>query len=260
LVFTHKLNRIRLDDSNPAEPKVIVEPGMLIDDLNIHFYKWGVALPSNVVPQDVTIGGVISTCAHGSGRKDTAVCDYIASIDIVTAKGKVETFNEKTVGKDIMNAVRTNLGTFGLISEITLNVVPTYNVHVVDSKPNIDALISNIEECVLAHDFVDISWFPFNEQCWMKTFDRTEDNISSNQMALKEIKAPSNTDGLNNLVIDLMLKYPEITPGVCHALLATSPTQNTIQNITRAIHYEKTSPSNRWRYRSRELFDCFARL
>ena len=101
--------------------------------------------------------------------------DWITSIKVVGPGGKVRTFpkdfDDVTLPKgvtieDAMNALRVNLGVFGVVVEIKLKVEPTVSSEVCNSYPQIGELFygpnPRIKQIVKDHWSTQILWFPFN--------------------------------------------------------------------------------------------------
>jgi hypothetical protein len=89
------------------------------------------------------------------GLGSQTISDLVEAMTIVAYTGEVVTFQEETHGAETMNAVRCNLGAFGLIYQITLRVEPMFNLEVVDEHlplsmvedlPRLKALLSGNDE------------------------------------------------------------------------------------------------------------------
>jgi hypothetical protein len=73
-----------------------------------------------------------------------------------------------------MAAVRLGLGLFGVIARLRLRVVPIYRVRQTDVRMPVRDVLDRLPELVRAHDSVELYWFPFNRDMWMRTVDRTD--------------------------------------------------------------------------------------
>ena len=104
----------------PPAPYIIHYRGVTIGELDRALRKSGLVVPTNVVLRSVTYGGVIATGCHGPGWDCQTLSDLVESMTIVLASGEVVTFSEETHGPEMMNAIRLNLGLFGIIHEMTL--------------------------------------------------------------------------------------------------------------------------------------------
>src|SRR5579863_7584500 len=104
---------------------VTVESGVSVAELDRVLRRNGLAMPTNVVLTSVRYGGIVATGCHGAGWESQTISDLVGAMTIVTHTAEVIRFSEATHGPDVMNAVRCNLGTLGVMHDITLRVVPT---------------------------------------------------------------------------------------------------------------------------------------
>ena len=73
----------------------------------------------------LSVGGATQTGVHGSGLGNQNVATQIRSLQLVLANGTVATFGQND---EELKAVAVGLGSFGVITQIELNLVPTFNV------------------------------------------------------------------------------------------------------------------------------------
>ena len=83
--------------------------------------------------------------------------------------------SDETVGPDVMSAARLGLGLFGVIARVRLRVVPIHRVEQKDERLPVSDVLDRLPELIRAHDSVELYWFPFNRDMWMRTVDRTEE-------------------------------------------------------------------------------------
>ena len=163
---------------------VTVGAGALMLNVEAELKANGLAIPANVVTLSPRIGGLVATGCHGSGYNDSIISDAVQSVSMVLASGESRTFSAEELADDpfLMDAVRLNLGTFGIMYEIVLKAVPTYKVHCVDATALMSDTIDHIQEIVTQNDYVEIFWFPFNpdQEIWLKTWNISEEEVSAN--------------------------------------------------------------------------------
>lgn len=112
---------------------------------------------------------------QGTGRDQPIMSDWITSIKLVGPGGVVRTFPKDfddvklpsgVTIEDAMNALRVNLGVFGVVVEITLKVQPMESSKVCHFYPQIGELFygpnPTIKRIVKEHWSVQMLWFPFN--------------------------------------------------------------------------------------------------
>jgi D-arabinono-1,4-lactone oxidase/FAD binding domain len=156
-------------------------------------------LPTAGVVPSINATGFLAAGCHGTGWMQLTVSDLIHEIQIIGADGKVHVFSEDST-PDEMPAVRVNLGTLGLISQVTLNVEPMYNLwdqelvletsSVMGPNPsNAGGVVdpSKLSALVTENDYVELFWFPWSGSgilhptslddgfIWAKLWNRTTD-------------------------------------------------------------------------------------
>src|SRR5262245_36826390 len=240
LVYNRGMRAVSVDKSNPARPLVTVESGATGADALAQMTPQGVALPTNVVLKSVTYGGLIAAGCHGSGWNNPTLSDLVESIDIIDAAGRVRTYSEATVGAEIMNAARLNLGLFGITDRITLRAVPAFNVRSIDRVDlPMTAVIQNLADIVTSHDYVDLFWWPFNDRIWVKIYDRTNDPVTllpdqQAQESVADFFAVLFGVGL----YEWLVQNTSATPPISQLLFSFLANRNVVEPISNAIHYQ----------------------
>jgi hypothetical protein len=174
LIFCERLDRVTVDPSDPARPAVWAEAGVTNRQLNRELERFGLCMPWNVVLENVRVAGIASTGTHGTGRATATVGDLVEAFEVVDCEGRLRVLSEETVGAEVMSAARLGLGLFGVIARVRLRVVPTYRVRQADERIDARAVFGRLEELIRAHDSVELYWFPFNRDMWVRTIDRTD--------------------------------------------------------------------------------------
>ena len=173
LVLAAGLDRIGPVDT--VRRVVTVESGVTIGALDRVLRRYGLAVPTNVILTCVQYGGVVATGCHGSGWESQTISDLVEAMTIVTCTGEVVTFREETHGTETMNAVRCNLGAFGLIYQITLRVEPVFNLEVLDEHVphSVVADLSQLKTLLGGNDYIEVFWIPLTDGLWAKSWNRT---------------------------------------------------------------------------------------
>ncbi len=120
----------RIIDINTRDRYVIVEPGVVNADVQAALAPYGFFFPPDPGSMNAsTIGGNIAQNAGGPRcLKYGVTLDYILSLEVVLASGKVITFGSKNI-KDVTGYKLAALfcgseGTLGLVTKAILKVVP----------------------------------------------------------------------------------------------------------------------------------------
>ncbi|HSZ33749.1 MAG TPA: FAD-binding protein [Puia sp.] len=125
LISSNKLNNILSLDA--ANKTLTVEAGIKYGELSPWLDKKGFALQNLASLPHISVAGSISTATHGSGVKNGNLSTSVRALEIVIADGSVITLS-KDKDPEIFNGAVVGLGVFGIITKITLDVVPTYQM------------------------------------------------------------------------------------------------------------------------------------
>jgi FAD/FMN-containing dehydrogenase len=155
---------------------VTVESGVSVAELDRVLRRHGLAMPTNVVLTSVRYGGIVATGCHGAGWESQTISDLVEAMTIVTHTGEVIRFSEATHGPDVMNAVRCNLGTLGVIYDLTLRVVPDFHLVAVDEHLPLSLTddLGQLRSFLSGNDYVEVFWLPHASGLWAKSWNRTD--------------------------------------------------------------------------------------
>jgi hypothetical protein len=241
LVCIHGLNRVSMDLSDAEQPRVVIESGATVEQVNEVLERHGYALPLNVVLESVRFGGLIATGSHGSGWNNPTLSDLVTSLEIVTGTGEVRTFAMGVESDEVMNAARLSLGLFGIIYRITLRVQQSWHVRARDQRLPLADVLGHLPDLVPAHDNIDLFWWPFCERLWVKTWDRTDTAITDRPRKRPGARlSDSVTSRILREGLRMARTVPSLTPTICQALFHATPSQrDQVVAIVEAIHYRR---------------------
>jgi xylitol oxidase len=118
------LNQIELDTANHT---VTVGAGVKYGQLAPYIDSHGYAVHNLASLPHVTVAGACATATHGSGNHNGNLSTAVRAMEVVTANGDVVTFSREKMG-DKFPGVVVGLGAFGVITKITLAVIPTFQM------------------------------------------------------------------------------------------------------------------------------------
>jgi FAD/FMN-containing dehydrogenase len=241
LVYTRRLNRVTMDLSDESQPRVVVESGATIREVNDVLERHGYALPFNVVLESVRLGGLIATGSHGSGWNNRTLSDLAHSIEVVTASGQLRKFETGVDSDEAMNAVRLDLGMFGLVYRMTLDVQPSWNVRAIDRREPIERTLDNLPEQVASHDNLDLFWWPFCDQFWVKSWDRVESPITAKpRRDWIDNACATVTSRIHRETLRAIGAAPRLTPAACRMIFQMTPSvRDEVVEVVEAIHYRR---------------------
>ncbi len=242
LVYVQQLNKVILDFSDDSQPRVVIESGATVKEVNDVLEQQGYALPLNVVLESVRFGGLIATGSHGSGWNNSTLSDLVHAIELVTASGQLRKFEAGVDSDEVMNAVRLNLGMFGIMYRITMNVQKSWIVHARDACLPIQDVFGDLRHLVESHDNFDLFWWPFCDQFWVKTWKKIpHTSITAKPRHSQADKLISDLGSrVHNGLIRLTENYPRLTPPISRFTFHLTPSKgNKVVDIVEAMHYRR---------------------
>lgn len=116
----------------------------------------------------ISIAGAISTGTHGSGLGNGNLATSVAALEIATSSGEVGRIGR---GDDGFSGAVVGLGALGVITKVTLDIEPAYQVsQLVYEDLEADVFTSNLDEIMgLAYSVSGFTtWGGLIEQIWVK--------------------------------------------------------------------------------------------
>ena len=90
-----------------------------------HLHSNGYALHNMGSLPHISVAGAISTGTHGSGDRNANLSSAVSALELVTADGSLRTIRR---GEPGFEGVVVGLGAFGIVTRVTLDIQPTFDV------------------------------------------------------------------------------------------------------------------------------------
>ena len=174
--------QVRLDrygeilEADRATGRVTVQAGITLGRLNDLLWEMGLALPNLGDIAYQSIAGAVSTSTHGTGIKLGGLATQIAALRVVTGDGSVLSASADE-DPDLFGAARVGLGAVGLLSTVTLQTVPAFNLRAVEEPMRMDAVLRDIDRHVEDNDHFEFYWVPHTGWALTKRNNRTDDPV-----------------------------------------------------------------------------------
>ncbi|MBM7091309.1 FAD-binding protein [Streptomyces sp. NPDC056956] len=157
-------------DVDTAARTVAVGGGVRYAELARAVHAHGLALGNMASLPHISVAGSVATGTHGSGMTNGPLASAVREVELVTAAGDLERIGR---ADDRFGAVVTSLGALGVVTALTLDLEPAYEVeqHVFTELP-LDVLDPQTFEQVMASAY-SVSLFtdwraPGFRQVWLK--------------------------------------------------------------------------------------------
>jgi len=157
---------------------ITVQAGIVLSDLNAQLELHRLSMPNLGDVTYQTLAGALSTSTHGTGLQRTGLAAQIRGLKIVTASGEVLVC-DPLQNAEIFHCGRVSLGALGVITEVTLNVVPAFNLRAVEQPMRISHVLDNFAQLIEENDFFEFYWVPHTKWALTKANNVTTDAIDS---------------------------------------------------------------------------------
>ncbi len=157
---------------------VSVQAGIVLSDLNAFLETRCLSMPNLGDVTYQTIAGAVSTSTHGTGLCRTGLAAQIESFRLVTASGEIIVCSRQQ-HEDVFHHGRVSLGALGVITELTLRVIPAFNLRAVEQPMRIDHVLDNYSRLIEEHDFFEFYWVPHTNWALTKANNLSSDPVDS---------------------------------------------------------------------------------
>jgi FAD-linked oxidoreductase len=106
------------------------------------------------------IGGALGTATHGSGPTLGAYHTQLEAVQLVDGQGRLREFSRAS-DLDMIHATGVALGSFGVLTEVTMNNVATYRLRRRKWVLPIGDMLRDFEKMMAAHRSAEFYYIPF---------------------------------------------------------------------------------------------------
>lgn len=195
---------------------VRVGAGMTLKRLSHALDIRGLALENMGDVDKQTISGAVSTGTHGTGLGLSGFAGMVHHIRIVTSEGHVRNLDAHTT-PGWFEAARLGLGAVGVITALTLRVVPAFTLWAHEAPRPLDEVLEALLDTdgpVLGHDHFEFYWFPHTTTALTKTNNRVPINDAPLPTWRRLLDDELLSNGVFNLTNRLLALAPGLTPGI----------------------------------------------
>ncbi|HEY0533078.1 MAG TPA: FAD-binding protein [Actinoplanes sp.] len=167
----------RVVEVSADRASVRIDGGIRYGELAPLLQSQGLALHNTASLPHISVAGAIATATHGSGARNANLATAVSSIELVTGDGSLITLDRDS--PDFAGAV-VHLGALGVITALTLDVQPTFDIrqYVYDDIPRASistSLLDMLADGYSVSLFTDWKGLDAN-MAWLKR--RADDPIS----------------------------------------------------------------------------------
>jgi FAD-linked oxidoreductase len=110
---------------NAETKEVTAGAGTRLAALGDELWEGGLGMINMPDINTQALAGAIATSTHGTGQKFGSLSSYVTGLTLVTASGEILQCSA-TENKDVFDAARCNIGSLGIITDITMQMRDSY--------------------------------------------------------------------------------------------------------------------------------------
>ena len=153
--------------------KVTVAAGTRIGDIGRALKERGLSLVNQGDIDTQAVAGAFTTGTHGTGATLGCLASQVAGLRLVQPDGSVLVIDGSD--RDLLLAAQVSLGTLGVISEMTLNTMPAYNLHEHLWRDDFETCMERHDELAASHRHFGFFWCPVPESRHLYCLDDTSE-------------------------------------------------------------------------------------
>lgn len=161
-----------LVDADPASRRVRLRAGTPLWRIPALLEPFGLAMANLGDIDRQTLAGAVSTGTHGTGLAYGSVSSQVVGLRLITGTGEVLDVDDSD--PELLDALRVGLGAFGIITEVTLECVGAFDLHIIERLEDFDDVVACWQDRIRAEDHLEFYWFGHSDQVLTKTSRRLE--------------------------------------------------------------------------------------
>ncbi|MFI2103029.1 D-arabinono-1,4-lactone oxidase [Isoptericola sp. NPDC019693] len=163
---------------------VTVRAGTRLHHLNRLLAALGLAMRNLGDIDRQSVAGAISTGTHGTGARLGGLATQVRGVRVVTGDGTVRSASDAAAPgspeRELFEVARLGLGTAGVLSAVTLEVVPAFWLRAQEEPWPLDRVLEQLDEYVDGNDHAEFYWFPGTRRALTKRNNRaTADEVDA---------------------------------------------------------------------------------
>ncbi|MDE2463904.1 MAG: FAD-binding protein [Alphaproteobacteria bacterium] len=155
-----------------------------------------------------TLAGVVATGTHGTGRTLGSLSAQVSGFRLITADGEVLNCSADE-NPEVFELGRVSIGTFGVMSQITIKALPAYRLVERNFALPIEELFERLDSLIAENRHFEFFWFPYANKAVCKSLNLTEDDAPAPRSA-EEMYARGEASGL--LYMNTFAAINEVLP------------------------------------------------
>ncbi len=192
LINTERMRGIVSIDATKRQATAL--PKTTIGDFGEPLWSHGLALANQGDIDTQAIAGAIATATHGSGRRFGNFSSSLVGARFVDGLGNlVEVSPDENA--DVLPALQTSIGLLGIMTEVTIKVVPAYNLHARYATLPYPQVLERLDDYIQNYRHISFFWLPTDASAALYCLDHGQADDCVVKL-YQEVPADSRRDDL----------------------------------------------------------------
>ena len=213
-----------------ASCQVTVGAGTRLSDLNMLLHAEGLALANLGDIAYQTVAGAISTSTHGTGKALTGLAGQVVAMKLINGQGQIIECS-KSLNPHIFDVARVSVGALGIITEYTLQAVPSFRLRALEQPMRLDDVLENAHDLASAHDHFEFFWIPHTKWALTKRNNRTEDELQP----LPRVKGWIEKTFMENYAFGALCRVGRARPSLIPRLATALPSSGSREYVDQSF-------------------------
>jgi FAD-linked oxidoreductase len=148
-------------DADPARGRVTVAAGTRIGEVGQALKSLGLSLSNQGDIDSQAIAGAFATGTHGTGTTLSCLASQVVGMRLVQPDGSILAIDDGD--PEMLHAAQVSVGVLGVISALTLQTVPAYNLHERLWRDDFETCMERHDELAAQHRHFGFFWCPVPE-------------------------------------------------------------------------------------------------
>ncbi|WP_043706551.1 D-arabinono-1,4-lactone oxidase [Tenacibaculum ovolyticum] len=158
---------------NKEKCQATVKGGTKLKLLGELLFNEGLAMENLGDIDSQSIAGAISTGTHGTGIGFGSISTQVIELKFINGKGDIIECST-TKNEQLFKAASLSLGCLGIITEITIQCVPSYKLTLQNNRENIHDVLATLDQRNKENRNFEFFWIPYTDTAWTKTTNIVE--------------------------------------------------------------------------------------
>jgi len=148
-------------DADLATRRVTFAAGTRIGEAGQALKSLGLSLTNQGDIDGQAVAGAFATGTHGTGAKLSCLASQVVGMRLVQPDGGILTIGESDI--DMLHAAQVSIGVLRVISAVTLQTMPAYNLHEKLWREDFESCMARHDELAASHRHFGFFWCPVPE-------------------------------------------------------------------------------------------------